>query len=184
MEKKPLIPAGKTALHGLLLATSVLLIFFWVNNDKLSYFSLQFTAVLLLTLIITHHILKPLSYKLVESVISTMSVLLVTASTGGLASPLFFLNNFLLFEMSLLLEPLIPLILSAALIFFYIFSATAQQSLFNWLELLSFPVMTPLAIYLGNLYQKIQNQKKELHKLSEKINDLEEEIVEEELKKS
>lgn len=182
MDKNPFAPQGKAALHGLLLVISVILIFLWIGNDKLSYFSLQFTAILLLTLIITHHILKPPSYKLAESVISTMSVLLVTISTGGLSSPLFFLNNFLLFEMSLLLEPIIPLVLSVALILFYIFSANAEQSLFSWLELLSFPVMTPLAVYLGNIYQKIQNQKKELHSLSEKIGDLEEELVEEELK--
>lgn len=37
-------------------------------------------------------------------------------------------------------------------------------------------------MFLGSLYQKVKNQKKEIKSLSHKIEELEEELVEEELK--
>ncbi len=184
MNRKPFADAqGKPALHAIVLGSAVTVIFFWVINEKLSYYSLQLSAILLLTLVITHHLLKPPTFKLVESTISTMAVLLVTQATGGISSPLFFLNYFLLFELSLLLEPVIPMILSVFLIFFYFFTSEVTHSPFMITALLAFPCMTPLAYYFGKIYNKEENQKKEIKNLSHKIEELEEELVEEELKK-
>lgn len=180
---------GKPALHVLILGTAVTIIFFWVINEKVSIYSLQLSGLLLLTLVISHHILKPVSFKLVESTISTMAVLLITQATGGISSPLFFLNYFLLFELSLLLEPAIPMILSVFLIFFYFFTSEMSTSPFLITALLAFPCMTPLAYYFGKIYQnqvrlgqKEENQKKEIRNLSHKIETLEEELVEEEIR--
>lgn len=173
----------KPALHALILGTAVTVIFFWVVNEKLSIYSLQLSGLLLLTLVISHRILKPVSFKLVESTVSTMAVLLVTQATGGIASPLFFLNYFLLFELSLLLEPVIPMILSVFLIFFYFFTSDMITSPFLITALLAFPCMTPLAYYFGRIYQKELNQKKEIQNLSKKVERLEEELVEEEMRK-
>lgn len=172
----------KSALHTLILGASVTLTFFWVINEKLSLYSLQLSGLLLLTLVITHRILKPVSFKLVESTVSTMAVLLVTQATGGIASPLFFLNYFLLFELSLLLEAAIPMVLSVFLIFFYFLTNEMNSSPFLITALLAFPCMTPLAYFFGTTYQKSQNQKRELKTLSHKIEELEEELVEEEIK--
>lgn len=174
---------NKPAIHTLILAAAVTVIFFWVVNEKLSNYSLQLSGLLLLTLVISHHLLKPVSFKLVESTVSTMAVLLVTQATGGIASPLFFLNYFLLFELSLLLEPVIPMVLSVFLIFFYFFTNDMNTSPFLITALLAFPCMTPLAYYFGKIYQKELNQKKEIHNLSRKVEVLEEELVEEELQK-
>jgi len=99
-------------LHTFIIFVAVFITYFWVTDEYLKDASLQLTAVLMLTLIFTRHLLKPPSFKLAESTISTMTVLLVTTATGGITSPLFFLNYFLLFELSLLLEPQIPLLLS------------------------------------------------------------------------
>lgn len=173
----------KSALHSLILGAAVTVIFFWVINEKLSLYSLQLSGLLLLTLVITHHLLKPTSFKLVESTISTMAVLLITNSTGGISSPLFFLNYFLLFELSLLLEAIIPMVLSVFLIFFYFFTSEMSTAPFLITALLAFPCMTPLAYYFGKIYQKEENQRKELRSLNRKIESLEEELVEEELKK-
>ena len=167
----------------LILFTATFLTFFWVTDENLSYYSLQLTGILLLTLIITHHTIKPASFKLVESTVSTMAVLLVTEATGGISSPLFFLTFFLLFELSLLLEPIIPLFLSGAFILFYLFTAPQSLSGLSWLELLAFPVMTPLAIWFGNMYQKSQNQRKEIRGLERKVEELTEELVMEEVEK-
>lgn len=187
MNRKPVQtfeqPRNKTAFHALILGSAVTVIFFWITDEKLAYYSLQLSGLLLLTLVITHHLLKPPSFKLVESTISTMAVLLVTQATGGITSPLFFLNYFLLFELSLLLEPVIPMILSVFLIFFYFFTGEVTHSPFLITALLAFPCMTPLAYYFGKIYNKEENQKKELKELNKKVEELEEELVEEELKK-
>ena len=174
----------KSALHVVILFTATLITFFWVTDESLSYYSLQLTGILLLTLIITHHVLKPASFKLVESTVSTLAVLLVTEATGGISSPLFFLAFFLLFELSLLLEPIIPLFLSGAFILFYLFTAQVNQTGLNWLALLAFPTMTPLAYFLGKIYRKEENQKKEIRNLQNKVETLKEELVQEEIGKN
>ena len=171
----------KAVQHSLILFLAIVVIFLWQENSTLSYYSLQLSAVLLLTLIISHHVLKPKSFKLVESTISTMAVLLITSSTGGLNSPLFFLNFLLLFELSLLLEPLIPLFLSGILLVYFMMLTSSYPNYLVWLGLLAFPLMTPLSIFTGQIYQKVQNQKKEIKNLSDKIETLEEEIIEEEV---
>lgn len=173
---------AKPAFHAAMLITAVIVTFFWVIDESLSYFSLQLSALLLLTLIFTHRILKPVSFKLVESTISTFAVLLIVSATGGISSPLFFLNYFLLFELSLLLEPMIPFLLSLAVGGYYLLLSGSSTTPFNLLELLAFPVMTPLAIYFGKLYERQENQKKEIKNLHQKIDALEEELVEEETK--
>lgn len=173
---------SKTALHTIILAVAVILTFFWVMSEKLSFYSLQLSAFLLLFLVITHRLLKPVSFRLVESTISTMTVLLVTSATGGIGSPLFFLNYFLLFELSLLLEAAIPMVLSVFLIFFYFFTNEVSQTPFLITALLAFPCMTPLAYFFGRIYQREENQRREIRNLNRKMETLEEELVAEETK--
>lgn len=168
-------------LHIVILGCSVILTFFWVTNEVLAGLSLQLTGILVLALILTRRMLKPVSFRLVESTVSTMAVLLIATATGGLSSPLFFLNYFLLFELSLLLEPIIPLILSVILIGFYLYTNEIGGSPFHLLELLSFPFMTPLAFLFGKIYKKEENQKKEIKGLKKKIERLEDELAEEEM---
>lgn len=172
----------KTAIHSILLVLATLVTFFWVSDPTLSPFALQVSALLLLTLLISRRLLNPPSFKLAESTIATITILLIVGTTGGLASPLFFLNYLLLFSLSLLLEPVLPLILGAALVTFYLLGTITTESGWRAVELLAFPFMTPLAYLLGIMYQKIKNQKLQLQRLSEKVEDLEEELVEEELK--
>lgn len=172
----------KVIIHTLILLVATGITFFWVTNEKLNYYALQLSAILLLTLIVSHRILRPISFKLVESTVSTMAVLLVTTSTGSLASPLFFLNYFLLFELTFLLEPIIPLLLSGAFILFYLLISDNKTPVL-FAQLLAFPFMTPLAVIFGNILQKVKNQKKEIQNLSKKIEKLEEELVEEEVGK-
>lgn len=173
---------SKVIFHTIILLSVTCVTFFWVTHELLSKYSLQLTGVLLLTLLICHRLIKGPSFKLIESTISTIGVLLVTSATGGITSPLFFLTFFLLFELSLLLEPVIPLILSFAFIFFFFITAEVGISGFQWLALLAFPYMTPLAVIFGNIYQKVKNQKKEIRSLSHQVENLKEELVEEELR--
>lgn len=172
----------KAVFHGCILFTATAITFFWVTDETLTKYSLQLSAILLLTLLFTHRMVKPASFKLVESTISTIAVLLVVFATGGISSPLFFLNYFLLFELSLLLEPLVVFILSVSLIGYYMLITGSGTTLLNMLELLAFPVMTPLAYYLGSIYNKTQHQKEEIKHLEKRIENLKEELIEEELR--
>lgn len=172
----------RVVIHALVIFVAVLITYFWVTNENLKDLSLQLTAILMLTLIFTRHLLKPSSFKLAESTISTMAVLLVTTSTGGITSPLYFLNYFLLFELSLLLEPQIPLLLSGALICYYSLTTGSVHSPYIYASFLAFPFMTPLAFMFGSLYQKEENQKREIRNLNKKVETLEEELVEEEIR--
>jgi hypothetical protein len=172
----------KTTVHALILLTTLCIIFFWVMDPVLSNYSLQLTGILLLFLIFAHRLHKPSAFRTVESVVSTIAVILITTATGGISSPFFFLNHFLLFELSLLLEPQVPIILSLGLIVFYLYSHQTDQSPMAIITLLSFPIMTPLAYYFGKIYRKEENQKKELKNLKNKVEELEDEVVEEELR--
>jgi len=162
----------KAVVHSILLILATLLILLWVTNPHLSVYNLQLTAILMLILVATRYWIKPNSFRLAESIISTMAVLLVINDTGGLSSPLFFLNLFLLFELSLLLEPIIPLILSADLILFYLFMIPPGRDLSVFAIFLAFPFMTPLAIFLGKTYIKEENQKKEIKNLTQRVRTL------------
>jgi hypothetical protein len=172
----------KTAFHLAVLSIATLLMFFWISNETLNTFSLQLSAMLLITLILSRHYMKLPSFKLAESTISTMCVILLTTYTGGLMSPFFFLNVFLLFELSLLLEPVIPLFLSAMLGIFYFFSHQTGSPPYSFFALLSFPLMTPLAYLFGQTYLKVSNQKLEIQNLTKQLEEYKEDIPEHEKK--
>lgn len=174
--------AKSVRLHIFILLLVITLIFLWVNDDYLSNYSLQLTAILLLSLIVAKRILDGEKFKLTESIITTVGVILTVSASGNISSPLFFLNYFLLFALSLLLEPVIPLVLSIILIIFYLFTSQIGTSYFQLLELLAFPFMTPLAYFTGKIFQKEENQKQEIKNLQDKVEELEEELVENETK--
>jgi len=173
----------KTVFHTFILTIAVLGSLIFIETPVLSYYSLQVAGFVLLILLISRRFVDSEKFRMIESAVSTIAILMVVSSTGGIGSPLFFLNYILLFELSLLLEPAIPLILSILLILFYLFSGPSVSLIYTVTTLLSFPFMTPLAIFAGNLYMKSVNQKKEIGRLSHKINELKEELVDEEMNK-
>ena len=163
----------KAIIHSILLGLAIFSIFIWVTDPILSHFSLQVTALLMIILVVTRYFIKTPTFSLVESIISTMAVLLVINDTGNLTSPLFFLILFLLLELSLLLEPSIPLTLSILLVI-YFYLLVPQQNISYYSILLSFPFITPFAIFLGKIYKKEENQKVQIRALSQKISKLKE----------
>ena len=75
--------------HTVFLLAAIILTFFWVTDETLTLYSLQLTGILLLFLIISHRLMDAASFKLVESVVATIAVLLVVNATGGVNSPFF-----------------------------------------------------------------------------------------------
>jgi len=150
----------KSAWHSIILLVSLFAVYFFANDSILANYILQLAAVLIIILIVARHLHRPSSFHLAETVVSTIAVVLVTMATGGTASPFFFLNHFLLFEISFLLEPSVSISLSLGLMVFYLFSKQVNPTPASLIALLSFVFMTPLAFLSGILYQRFKKRLK------------------------
>lgn len=106
-------------------------------------------------------------YRGFEAVIFTLIILNIINSTGSTQSPFFFLNYFLLFALSLILEPVISITATLTLVIFYLLSLPPNQSLKELLPIFSLPFLTPFALLLGQEQIKIQKLKIESQKLRE-----------------
>ena len=156
--------------HSLLLLSVVGLVFLWAVSPYHS-FATQIIATLLALFVTKHlfrHHLTTRQESLLDSLILTGLILVIVSATGGLASPVFFLIYFLLFALSLLLEPTIPLILSFSLIIFFLFT-TAVSKTSELLPLFSFPLITPLAVYFGRQHKAGVYQKHDILHLKESV---------------
>lgn len=156
--------------HTLLLLLVVGVVFVW-NVSAVAEFSTQAVA-LLLAIFISKHIIRnhltASQESLVDSLVLTALVLVIVSASGGLSSPVFFLIYFLLFVLSLLLAPSIPLSLSFSLIVFFLFSTTITK-FSELLPLFSFPLITPLAVYFGREHKKKLYHKHDVYHLKETV---------------
>lgn len=149
--------------HSLLLILVVIVIFGWAISPYQT-FGTQIVATLFALFLTKHFFRDHLTTQresLIDSLILTALVLVIVTATGGLSSPLFFLVYFLLFILSLLLEPTIPLILAFSLIVYFLFASPINK-IAEMIPLFSFPLITPLAVYFGrehkrNIYHKHDN---------------------------
>lgn len=156
--------------HSLLLLLVVCLIFLWAVSPYQS-FATQIVATLLAAFITKHLFREHFTTRqesLIDSLILTALVLVIVTATGGLSSPVFFLIYFLLFVLSLLLTPTIPLILSFSLIVYFLFTSVIAN-IRDLLPLLSFPLITPLAVYFGREHKKEIYHKHDILHLKESI---------------
>ena len=100
--------------------------------------------------------------RLFESVIFTFVIVGIITTTGGMQSPYFFLIHFLLFALTLLLEAIIPIIVTIVLMLFFLFSFSGAITLQQLLPIFSLALMTPFALILGNEYEETKRLKKSL----------------------
>lgn len=139
---------------SIVLLLTVSLIFIWAISPYES-FAVQIAASLLAVYVTKFAFRRHLSIRtetLIDCTILTALILTTVSATGGLSSPVFFLIYFLLFILSLLLTPTIPLIISFALIIYFLFSSTVSTQS-ELIPLLSFPLITPLAVYFGRQHK-------------------------------
>lgn len=150
----------KKITHSLIL---VLTIFFsyQLSKSSLADYDLQISAFLFLVLFVLKKFVIPQqpASKLLESVIFTFVVLSITNSTGGVSSSFFFLIYFLLFSLSLILEPFISATTTIALIILFLFSLPPNQPIQNLLPIFSLAFLTPFALFMGQVYIENQNSK-------------------------
>jgi len=151
--------AKKQLIHAVILSLTILGAFLFVQTDLKKY-DLQISALLFVILYLTRKLIVTTSTsRLIESVIFTFIILIIVNSTGSLASPFFFLIYFLLFAISLLLEPMISVIVTLNLIIYFLLALPADQNIKSILPIFSLAFLTPFAMYLGKEYVDLQKAK-------------------------
>lgn len=152
--------------HSFILIACIVVAFIFPQTTLAEY-NIELAALLLVIFFIA----RRLSFfskrtRLFESVIFTLIVLGTINTTGGLQSPFFFLVDFLLFALALLLEPIIPIIVTLVLMLFFLVGA--QQTAFNeLLPIFSLALMTPFAMILGNEYEETKQLKRAISSQTE-----------------
>ncbi len=153
--------------HSIVLILTIGLAFLFPKTVLANY-DLQVSAVLFLILFVLRHFFKdtPL-FNLLQSVIFTFIIVLIVLSTGAASSPFFFLLFFLLFSLALILEPVISISTTLALVIFFLLSLPEGQSLQSLLPILSLAFLTPFALFMGEEHLRVQASKRKYQKLEE-----------------
>jgi len=159
---------SKEIIHALILVFAIVLTFIFPKTN-LAQYDLQITAGLFVILyLVKKFIVKEASYsKLLESVIFTLVTMGIINSTGGLASPFFFLSYFLLFSLGLILEPVISITTTLTLVVFFLLGIPPNQDFKTLLPIISLAFLTPVAMYLGQERIEIQKAKVKNQNLQE-----------------
>lgn len=159
---------SKEIIHALILVFAIVITFIFPKTN-LAQYDLQITAGLFVVLYLVKKfvIKQPVYSKLLESVIFTLVVMGIINSTGGLQSPFFFLSYFLLFSLSLILEPVISITTTLTLVVFFLLSIPPNQDFKTLLPIISLAFLTPFAMYLGQERVEIQKSKAENQNLQE-----------------
>ena len=153
--------SGKFIRTFIFIAT-IFFIFAWTSTPALSIYNLQLTGALILLYFVSRLIFPKINQPLFVTTIVLISiVLLLIFSSGGINSPIFFILDFLLFAIALLLAPHKAAIASVLLISIFIWQNYQNITSPMIIELLSLALITPLSMVFGNTYlQNMQSQGK------------------------
>lgn len=162
-------------LHTILLFAAVFGVLVWLLSP-LEPYTLQLTGVLALFYIGTHSLRRHFpklfhrsSITLDLTILTSMILLLVT-ETGALSSPLFFLLYFLLFATSMLYEIEATLVLTGALILYFLFlPGTNLSDLMHLSQLGALIMVTPLALFTGHQYEVSLEEKEARRRLTKHL---------------
>ena len=149
---------NKEIIHALILVLAIVLTFIFPKTNLANY-DLQISAILFIILYSVKRFIvnKDIYSRLIESVVFTLVIMGIVNSTGGLTSPFFFLVYFLLFSLSLILEPIISITTTVTLIIFFLLNLPANQDFKTLLPIISLSFITPFAMFMGS--EKIKNEK-------------------------
>jgi hypothetical protein len=149
---------SKEIIHALILIFTIVLAFI-LPKTNLAQYNLQIGAGLFILLYLTKNffISKNIYSRLIESVIFTLVIMGIVNSTGGLDSPFFFLIHFLLFSLSIILEPIISITTTVTLIIFFLLNLPQGQNFNTLMPIISLAFITPFAMFLGQ--EKLESEK-------------------------
>ncbi len=149
---------SKEIVHALILILTIVLTFI-LPKTNLAQYDLQISAGLFILLYLTKKFIisKNIYSRLIESVVFTLIIMGIVNSTGGLTSPFFFLIHFLLFSLSIILEPIISITTTVTLIIFFLLNLPPNQNFNTLMPIISLAFITPFAMFLGQ--EKIESEK-------------------------
>ncbi len=158
----------KEIIHALILIFAIVLTFIFPKTNLADY-DLQISAGLFIILYSVKRFIvsKDIYSRLIESVVFTLIIMGIVNSTGGLSSPFFFLVYFLLFSLSLILEPIISITTTVTLIIFFLLNLPANQDFKTLLPIISLAFITPFAMFMGQEQKEVQKSKIKNQKLKE-----------------
>lgn len=145
-------------LHSIILVLAIAFSFLFAKSPYAQY-DLQLAAALFITLFLVKRFVK--SARVFEATIFTLIVFIIVNTTGGLESQFFFLTYFLLFALSLLLEPVESIITTLTAILFFLIYFPQNYTFDNLIPLLSMALLTPFAMFMGQVYIKNEKNKKD-----------------------
>lgn len=159
---------SKEIIHSVILVIAVVLTFVFPETP-LAQYDLQISAGLFVFLYLAKRFfIKRIAYsRLIESVVFTLIILGIVNSTGGTSSPFFFLIYFLLFSLSLMLEPITSITMTLSLIVFYLMMMPQNQDMKSLLPIISMAFLTPFALYMGQEHIEAQKNKTKNERLQE-----------------
>src|SRR3989338_7979570 len=146
-----------------ILSTLVLVVFvsFLVSLSGLKAYYLEFLALGCVLFLALRRFGTGLGQRLInvaQSILFTFTILYVVLSTGGLQSPYFFFVYFLLFGLSLLLDPFVSLSTALAIVGLFLSQFSAGKSLSELLPVVALPFLVPFALYLGQEHRMLQKE--------------------------
>jgi len=159
---------SKGIIHSIILVITIAFSFLMART-ALGDYDLQIAAFLFIVLFMVKKFIlsKNPASRLLESVVFTIIVLSIINSTGGSSSPFFFLIYFLLFSLSLLIEPVISITATVTLIIFFLVSLPQNQDFKNLLPIFSLAFLTPFALFMGQEYIEDQKSKAKSQKVQQ-----------------
>ncbi len=146
----------RDVLHSIILVLAIAFSFLFARSP-LAIYDLQLAAILFITLFLLKRFVK--TNRAFEAIIFTIIVFVIVNTTGGLQSQFFFLIYFLLFALSLLLEPIETIIATLTAILFYLIYLPQNNLLENLIPLISLALLTPFAMFMGQEFLKNENLK-------------------------
>lgn len=166
---------NKVLIHSIVLVLTVFIAFLF-EKSYLAKYELQFVAALFIILYIKKKFLSKTTEKLyrgesrlLESTIFTLVIVGIVNTTGGTLSPYFFLIYFLLFSLSLILEPTISFLTSLVLATLFLIDAPKKVELDYYIPIFSLLFLTPFSVFIGNQYLRSQSLQNKAQELTRKI---------------
>jgi len=157
----------KELLHAVLLVLSIALMFVFPQTP-LRVYELEIAAGLFIVLFAVRKFsLFSKKTRLFESIIFTLIIMGIVNTTGGITSPYFFLIYFLLFALTLLLEPIISIITTITLMIFYVFTIPGTATVSQLIPIFSLALMTPFALIMGNEYEETKRLRNSMNAQTE-----------------
>jgi hypothetical protein len=168
-------------INNILLTLALAVSFFAVKSEALSANSLQiiaFCVIIFFTVQVLskHNQFVRKNKSLMDFLLITLVVYIIIFSTGGLVSPVFFLNYFLLFAITLTNQPYASLSLATISSIFLLLNPR-QDIYTELLQLSSLFMITPFALIFASQYKKIYQNEQEIEYLKKEENILLKEVV-------